>query len=493
MREYWKEHSKESSAKEMMLDSKGELLVTAEVDEIMSYLPPLSNKDVIELGAGIGRYTGLLAEKCKSLVAVDFMEGFLKKNKELNCHHGNINYKCVDVTKLELPLVSADLVFSNWLMMYLSDDEVKALVASQLSWLREGGYCFARESCFRQSGDLTRSFNPSKYRAPADYERLFRSVSLPTEDDQGVYIFELVLSKSVDAYIRLKNNNSQIVWLLQKVRVGKERYQGYHTFQQFLDSRQYSKESILRYEKVFGQNFVSTGGLKTTQEFVSMLDLKKGQKVLDVGAGIGGSAFYMAKEYGVNVLGVDLSSNMISIALERVEQMAGDKSQVKFEVADVTKRQYPCDSFDVIYSRDTILHIQDKPALFSKFYSWLKPGGKVMISDYCCKDGELSEEYKAYVRQRGYFVVSPQQYGQLLNSAGFTAVRTEDRTEQFVEVLKGELCQTEKNKEEFIAEFTEDGYNTIVNGWKDKLRRCGMGDQRWALFYGEKPDSSQPQ
>lgn len=54
MREYWKEHSKESSAKEMMLDSKGELLVNAEIDEIMSYLPSLSGKDVIELGAGIG-------------------------------------------------------------------------------------------------------------------------------------------------------------------------------------------------------------------------------------------------------------------------------------------------------------------------------------------------------------------------------------------------------------------------------------------------------
>lgn len=45
--------------------------------------------------------------------------------------------------------------------------------------------------------------------------------------------------------------------------------------------------------------------------------------------------------------------------------------------------------------------------------SWLKPGGRLLISDYCCKDGELSEEYKAYVKQRGYFVVSPQQYGQV--------------------------------------------------------------------------------
>ena len=36
-------------------------------------------------------------------------------------------------------------------------------------------------------------------------------------------------------------------------------------FQQFLDENQYSSNSILRYEKIFGRGFVSTGGLETTQ------------------------------------------------------------------------------------------------------------------------------------------------------------------------------------------------------------------------------------
>ena len=36
-------------------------------------------------------------------------------------------------------------------------------------------------------------------------------------------------------------------------------------------------------------------------------------KVLDIGCGTGGSAFYMAEKYGVHVLGVDLSQNMLDI------------------------------------------------------------------------------------------------------------------------------------------------------------------------------------
>ena len=56
------------------------------------------------------------------------------------------------------------------------------------------------------------------------------------------------------------------------------------------------------------------------QEFVIQLELQPEQEVLDIGAGIGGSAFYMAKTFDVRVHGIDLSTNMIEIAIERAER-----------------------------------------------------------------------------------------------------------------------------------------------------------------------------
>jgi phosphoethanolamine N-methyltransferase len=94
---------------------------------------------------------------------------------------------------------------------------------------------------------------------------------------------------------------------------------------------------------------------ETTKEFVKKLELKEGDRVLDVGCGIGGGDFYMAEEYDVEVVGIDLSINMISLALER---SIGRKCAIEFEVGDCTKMNFPPSSFDVIYSRDTILHIQ---------------------------------------------------------------------------------------------------------------------------------------
>jgi phosphoethanolamine N-methyltransferase len=292
--------------------------------------------------------------------------------------------------------------------------------------------------------------------------------------------FELSMigCKCIGAYVKNKKNQNQICWIWQKVSSENDR-----GFQRFLDNVQYKSSGILRYERVFGQGFVSTGGLETTKEFVEKMNLKPGQKVLDVGCGIGGGDFYMAEKFDVHVVGIDLSVNMISFALERA---IGLSCSVEFEVADCTTKHYPDNSFDVIYSRDTILHIQDKPALFRTFFKWLKPGGKVLISDYCRSPKTPSAEFSEYIKQRGYDLHDVQAYGQMLKDAGFTDVIAEDRTDQFMQVLKRELDRVEKEKEKFISDFSKEDYDDIVGGWKSKLERCASDEQKWGLFIANK-------
>uniref|UniRef100_A0A7C8Z6X3 phosphoethanolamine N-methyltransferase n=1 Tax=Opuntia streptacantha TaxID=393608 RepID=A0A7C8Z6X3_OPUST len=478
-KKYWIEHSIDLTVEAMMLDSKASDLDKEERPEVLSLLPPYEGKSVLELGAGIGRFTGELAKKAGQVLALDFIESVIKKNESINGHHKNVKFMCADVTSPSLNISpnSIDLIFSNWLLMYLSDEEVENLVERMVKWLRPGGYIFFRESCFHQSGDHKRKSNPTHYREPRFYTKVFKECHM--QDGSGnSYELCLVGCKCIGAYVRNKKNQNQICWLWKKV--GSDDDKG---FQRFLDTTQYKCSGILRYERVFGSGFVSTGGLETTREFVSKLDLKPGQKVLDVGCGIGGGDFYMAENFDVEVVGIDLSINMISFALERA---IGLKCAVEFEVADCTKKTYPDDTFDVIYSRDTILHIQDKPALFKSFYKWLKPGGKVLISDYCKRAGQPSPEFAQYIKQRGYDLHDVQEYGQMLKDAGFDEVIAEDRTDQFIRVLQRELDCIEKDKDAFISDFSEEDYNDIVGGWKAKLVRSTMGEQRWGLFIAKK-------
>ena len=66
----------------------------------------------------------------------------------------------------------------------------------------------------------------------------------------------------------------------------------------FDNNGQYSRTSILRYEKIFGEHYISTGGAETTDNLCKRLgsSLRPGVRVLDVGSGIGGAAFHLARD-----------------------------------------------------------------------------------------------------------------------------------------------------------------------------------------------------
>src|SRR5260221_12479036 len=83
-----------------------------------------------------------------------------------------------------------------------------------------------------------------------------------------------------------------------------------------LDATQYQAEAIAKYEAVYGQHFISPGGADSARACIARLGLKPGMRVLDVGCGLGGSAFLMAREHGVSVHGIDVSANMLASARE---------------------------------------------------------------------------------------------------------------------------------------------------------------------------------
>ena len=171
-----------------------------------------------------------------------------------------------------------------------------------------------------------------------------------------------------------------------------------------------------------------------------------------------------------------------------------------YEVRDATTTTFEPESFDVIYSRDTLLHIGGKDALFRRFLGWLKPGGQLFISDYArafpaVPAGDEAAAttfaaFEAYVAQRGYHLMTPERYGEVVLGAGFASVdeASLDSTELFVASLKRELATTEAMREAFVAEFSEEDYEYIVSGWRKKLEFTGAGLQKWAVIHARKAE-----
>jgi phosphoethanolamine N-methyltransferase len=244
--------------------------------------------------------------------------------------------------------------------------------------------------------------------------------------------------------------------------------------QDFLDSSQYLTQSILQYEQIYGEDFVSPGGKAMAVEMIGRLGLAPDARVLDVGCGLGGSAFVMAREFGLQVDGIDLSKNMLEIANNKL-QTRDLNDQVKLEWGDCLQLDRD-DDYDAIYSRDVFLHIQDKTRLFAVLKSALRAGGQLLFTDYCCGPQPWSDDFSAYVAERGYCLHTPEEYSGLLTDAGFKQVEAKDISARFIDILHSDLERID------ALEVEETVRTKLKQGWQQKLRRSSAGDHRWGLF-----------
>ena len=87
--------------------------------QVLGMLGPVKGKRVLEIGAGMGRFTGDLGAQAKTVLAVDFMERLMEENERQHGHMGNITFKSGDACELQAEPASFDVVFTNWLLMYL--------------------------------------------------------------------------------------------------------------------------------------------------------------------------------------------------------------------------------------------------------------------------------------------------------------------------------------------------------------------------------------
>lgn len=248
--------------------------------------------------------------------------------------------------------------------------------------------------------------------------------------------------------------------------------------QDFLDSAQYRTESILLYENVYGEDFVSPGGRDMARELIGRMHLPPGSRVLDVGCGLGGSAFVMAREFEFRVDGIDLSKNMLEIARRKLEAH-GLAERVDLEWGDCLELDRD-DRYDAIYSRDVFLHIHDKKRLFTVLYGALCTGGQLLFTDYCCGPEPWADEFSDYVSDRGYDLHTPREYRDLLEAAGFSQVTGENISERFIEILEADLGRID------ALELEASVRDKLVQSWQQKLERSRGGDHRWGLFTARK-------
>lgn len=124
-----------------------------------------------------------------------------------------------------------------------------------------------------------------------------------------------------------------------------------------------------------GEEDIHTAQRQKLEHICRKLQLKPGERVLDIGCGWGGLAIYAAQHYGVDVTGITLSEKQVALAQERIAQ-AGLSDRCRVLLQDY--REVPADQpFDKLVSVGMFEHVgaAKLPLYFAQAWKLLKPGG----------------------------------------------------------------------------------------------------------------------
>ncbi|WP_417435194.1 class I SAM-dependent methyltransferase [Hoeflea sp.] len=138
------------------------------------------------------------------------------------------------------------------------------------------------------------------------------------------------------------------------------------------------------------------------RHIAAKLNLKDGQKVLDIGCGWGGMALYLAHVADVEVLGVTLSERQLAVARRRAE-ILGVSDRVRFELIDYRE---VTETFDRVVSVGMLEHVGAPylPSYFLNVRDRLGPDGLALIHSISTKSppGVTGPFLRKYIFPGGY-------------------------------------------------------------------------------------------
>jgi len=253
---------------------------------------------------------------------------------------------------------------------------------------------------------------------------------------------------------------------------------------------EYDDAAIRFLEALWGEGYLSPGGPDEVDRVVEGIALE-GKTVLDIGCGAGGITLHLADRHGAaRVTGFDVEAPVIEVARRRAEER-GLSDRSTFVQAPPGPLPFADASFDIVFSKDALLHVPDKDALFAEIFRVLAPGGEFAASNWMIShDGEPSPDMKAYIAAEGlsFSMASPDRYRLAMHRAGFENITVRDRNPWYREVAREELERLKGPLYGPVSAAVGSAYvDKNIHTWEAMQKVLDTGEHRPTHLRGWKP------
>ena len=241
----------------------------------------------------------------------------------------------------------------------------------------------------------------------------------------------------------------------------------------------YDDKHISFLEDIWGEGFLSPGGGDEVKRVLSGLELT-GKRVLDIGCGSGAVAVLMVTELGAaEVVGIDVETPVCAAAQRRVAQ-ANLNNHIDIRLVKPGPLDFEAESFDLVFSKDSILHIPNKEVLAKDVVRILRPGGWLAASDWLTShDGKPSDDMRAYLvaEDLDFAMASASRYHRALQVAGLEDVVLTNRNPWYcAEAQKERDFLTGPNRQRLSSRHGADFITSEIATWDAMIKVLKSGE-----------------
>ncbi len=245
------------------------------------------------------------------------------------------------------------------------------------------------------------------------------------------------------------------------------------------DNIYYDKRHIQFLEALWGEGYLSPGGTSEVDLLLQGINISN-KSILDIGCGSGGITSSLVTNYHAKrVVGIDIEDEVCIAAQARVDNLKlGDKINI-FKVKPGVFPFKNC-SFDIVFSKDSIVHIENKELLSKEIFRVLKFGGMFVCSDWLRSDDNAPSAAMSHYLQLedlGFEMASPNRYKRALTQAGFKNIILKNRNHWYREQAKKEVSTLAiLRRKEFELISSKEYMDLTVETWQAMIKVLETGE-----------------